>query len=255
MSDIVLYEARGRIGLITLNRPEARNAVSQELAEGVEAAVDQLEADPEVWVGILTGNGTVFCAGADLKAVSSGRANLATERGGFGGLVRRERTKPLIAAVDGLAVAGGCELVLACDLVVASTRAGFGLPEVKRSLIASAGGTARLPRKLPVNLAMEMILTGDPITAEAAHQHGLVNVLCEPGEAVAAATALAARINANAPMAVRGARRAALAGIDGDDAAGFAAAAREAGIVAKTEDFQEGPRAFVEKRPAVWKGR
>jgi enoyl-CoA hydratase len=255
MSEIVLYESRGRIGLITLNRPEARNAVSQELAEGVEAAVDRLEADPEVWIGILTGNGPVFSAGADLKAISSGRANLGTARGGFGGLVRRERTKPLIAAVDGLAVAGGCELVLACDLVVASTNAGFGLPEVKRSLIASAGGTARLPRKLPVNLAMEMIMTGDPIPAERAYHHGLVNVLCEPGQAVAAAEALAARINVNAPLAVRGARRAALAALGADDDTGFAAAAAEAAIVAESEDFREGPRAFVEKRSPNWVGR
>ena len=155
------FEVRDRIAIITLNRPEARNAVSQQLAEDLEAAIDRLEADEDLWIGILCGNGPAFCAGADLKAIASGEARLTTRRGGFAGLVRRTRTKPLIAAVEGPAVAGGTEIVLSCDLVVASTTARFGLPEVKRSLVANAGGLFRLPRALPRNVAMELALTGD----------------------------------------------------------------------------------------------
>ncbi|MET0737600.1 MAG: enoyl-CoA hydratase-related protein, partial [Acidimicrobiales bacterium] len=157
---MVNYEKRGHIGLLTIDRPEARNAVNGDVAQGMEAAIDELEADDEVWVGILMGNGPVFCAGADLKAISAGRVgDLQTERGGFGGIVVRERTKPIIAAVDGPALAGGTEIVLACDLVVASTEARFGIPEAKRSLVAAAGGMFRLPRKIPFNVAMELALT------------------------------------------------------------------------------------------------
>src|SRR5688572_17534493 len=159
---MVDYEIRGRVAVLTLNRPEARNAVNGELANALEAALDRMEDDPEVWVGILTGAGPVFSAGADLKAIAAGKGNeLGTKRGGFAGLVQRERTKPLIAAVDGPALAGGCELVLACDVVVASREARFGLPEVKRSLVASAGGLVKLPRVLPPRVAMQMLLTGD----------------------------------------------------------------------------------------------
>lgn len=252
---IVDYETRGRVAVITLNRPEARNAVSEELARALEAAVDRFEADPDVWVGVLAGNGPVFCAGADLKAVAQGKANLGTERGGFGGFVTLERTKPIIAAVDGVAVAGGCELVLACDLVVASTNAAFGLPEVKRCLVAMAGGTARLPKKLPRNIAMEMALTGDSITAERAHHHGLVNVLCAPGEVIGEALSLADRINANAPLAVRATRSAVLAGAEVDDLEGIRIAVDAFRPVSRSEDAKEGPLAFVEKRPPEWTGR
>src|SRR6476659_8703512 len=168
---VIDYELQGHVAVITINRPEARNAVNGDVAEGIEAAVDRLEADDDVWVGILTGarteEGYIFSAGADLKAINSGdAARLATKRGGFGGFVKRERAKPVIAAVDGPALAGGTELVLACDLVVASEKATFGVPEVKRALVAAAGGLFRLPRKLPRNVAMECILTGDPISAE-----------------------------------------------------------------------------------------
>lgn len=252
---IVEYEKRGRVAIITLNRPEARNAVSAELAQGVEDAVDALEADDEVWVGILAGNGPVFSAGADLKAVASGNANLGTERGGFGGFVTREREKPVIAAVEGVAVAGGCELVLACDLVVASPEAAFGLPEVKRSLVAMAGGTARLPKKLPINIAMELALTGDTLDATRAHQHGLVNVLCEPGRAIEEAITLADRINANAPLAVRATRKAVNGGVQVDDLEGIKLAASLFRPVARSEDFKEGPRAFIEKRAPEWQAR
>jgi enoyl-CoA hydratase len=252
---IVEYETRDRVAIVTLNRPEARNAVSNELAVALEEAVDRLEADDEVWMGILAANGPVFCAGADLKAVASGNANLGTERGGFGGFVTRERSKPIIAAVDGFAVAGGCELVLACDLVVASTNAQFGLPEVKRCLVAMAGGTARLPKKLPPNIAMEVALTGDNITAERAHHFGLVNVLCDPGEVIDKALELAGRVNANAPLAVRATREAVLGGAQVDDIEGIRLAVQAFRPVARSEDAKEGPLAFVEKRPPVWKAR
>src|SRR6476646_8134625 len=206
-NDKVLYEARGRIGLITLNRPEARNAVNGDVAAGVEAAIDQLEADPEVWVGILTANTAgqdrpVFSAGADLKAIASGQASaLNTKRGGFGGFVYRERDKPVIVAVDGLATARGYEIVLAADLVVATTRSSFGLAEVKRNLIAGAGGLFRLPRAIGQSAAMEVILTGEPLPAERAYALGLVTRLVEPGQALDEAIALAEKICENAPHA------------------------------------------------------
>ena len=251
----VSFEVRDRIAIITLNRPEARNAVSQQLAEDLEAAIDRLEADDALWIGILCGNGPAFCAGADLKAIASGEARLTTERGGFAGLVRRVRTKPLIAAVEGPAVAGGTEIVLSCDLVVASTTARFGLPEVKRSLVANAGGLFRLPRALPTNVAMEMALTGDDLDAEAAHRHGLVNRLVQPGHALATAVELAEAVNANAPLAVRASRRVVLAARLLEDDEAFEVAANATREVFRTEDFREGPRAFVEKRSPIWTGR
>ena len=249
------FEIRDRIAIITLNRPEARNAVSQQLAEDLESAIDRLEADEALWIGILCGNGPAFCAGADLKAIASGEARLTTKRGGFAGLVRRVRTKPLIAAVEGPAVAGGTEIVLSCDLVVASTTARFGLPEVKRSLVANAGGLFRLPRALPVNVAMEMALTGDDLDAEAAHRHGLVNRLVQPGHALATALELAEAVNANAPLAVRASRRVVLAARLLEDDEAFEVAANATREVFRTEDFREGPRAFVEKRSPIWTGR
>src|ERR1700754_1978197 len=202
------YRLHGRCAVITIDRPEARNAISPEVARDVDAGMERAEGDDEVRVIVLTGTPPVFCAGADLKAIGAGRADeLSTERGGFAGVVQRDRTKPLIAAVDGAALAGGTEIVLACDLVVASTAARFGIPEVKRGLIAAGGGIFRLGRKLPLNLAMECALTGDPIDAELAFRHGFVNRLCEPGQALDEALALAERIVVNAPLAVRESRR------------------------------------------------
>jgi enoyl-CoA hydratase len=253
---VVDFEVRGRVGIVRLNRPEARNAVDGDVARGVEDALDRLEADDDVWVGVLTGEGPVFSAGADLKAIAAGQgAALETERGGFAGLVRRERDKPLIAAVDGPALAGGCEIAIACDLIVASTAARFGIPEVKRSLVAAGGGLFRLPRLLPRALAMEMALTGDPIDAERAHAAGLVSVVCPPGGALDAALALADRICANAPLAVRESRRVLLATVDADDAVGWRLSREAMATLARTEDFREGPRAFIEKRPPNWVGR
>jgi enoyl-CoA hydratase/carnithine racemase len=250
------FEAHGHVALITIDRPDARNAINGAVASGLEAAVERLEADPDLWIGIVAGNGPVFSAGADLKEIAAGRAaSLATERGGFGGITRLPRSKPLIAAVDGPALAGGCELVLTCDLIVASTAASFGIPEVKRSLIAGAGGLFRLPRALPRNIAMELAITGDPISAERAHGLGLVNALCEPGDAIAAALALAARVCVNAPIAVQLSRTLVLAeDVAGDEEAWRITDAATATVM-RTEDFAEGPRAFIEKREPVWSGR
>jgi enoyl-CoA hydratase len=253
---MVDYRQEGRVAVLTINRPEARNAVNGDVARGMEEAIDRLEADDDTWIGVVAGEGPVFSAGADLKAIASGQAaDLQTKRGGFGGITARERTKPLIAAVDGPALAGGCEIVLSCDLVVASTNARFGIPEVKRSLVAAAGGLFRLPRAVPRNVAMELALTGDPIDAERAHAFGLVNELVEPGKALEAALALAERINANAPVAVRQSRRVVLEGMLADDDTAWKVTADAMGKAMATEDFAEGPLAFIEKRAPQWKGR
>ncbi len=261
MSDIVQYEVRGRVAVITLNRPEARNAVNGAVAEGLESAIDRLEADPEVWVGVLTANTAgqerpVFCAGADLKEINSGNAaGLNTSRGGFGGFAYRERTKPVIVAVDGLATAGGCEIVLAADMVVATTRSAFGLAEVKRNLIAGAGGLFRLPRAIGQAVAMEAILTGEPLAAARAYELGLVNRLVEPGTALEAALTLADAVCQNAPLAVWASRRVVLATPSNDDEALKAMTNREFASVLASEDTSEGLTAFIEKRAPNWKGR
>ena len=253
---MIRFDVEGRVGIIRLDRVEARNAINPAMAEAIEAAIDRLEADDEIWAGVLTHEGPVFCAGADLKEVATGNGGrLGTERGGFGGIVLRERSKPLIAAVDGHAVAGGTEIALACDLRVASTVSVFGIPEVKRSLVAAAGGLNRLPRVLPPAIAMELALTGDTITAERAHHFGMINDVCQPGEAVDAALALAARVNANAPLAVRASRRLVLESPGLDDREAMRRAAAAMGELASTADFAEGPRAFIEKRPPEWQGR
>lgn len=250
------YEVSGRTAVITINRPEARNAIDGEAAVGLEAAVDRFEADDGVWTAILTGAGGMFSAGADLKLLSQGRdAEMFTKRGNFGGFVRLPRTKPVIAAVEGSALAGGCELALACDLIVASTSARFGQPEVKRSLVAAAGGLGRLPRFLPQQVAAHMLLTGEPIGAQRAYDLGMVCELAEPGHALEAALALAERINANAPLAVR--RTLQILHDQPDQTFDETwkqgrAAIRE---LLGTEDYREGPRAFVEKRDPIWQGR
>lgn len=254
------YEKVGNVAVITINRPDARNAVNTAVATGIEEAVDTMEADDEVWVGILTGartaKGYIFCAGADLKQMSVDPGGMMTARGGFGGFVRRERTKPMIAAVDGPALAGGTELVLACDLVVASKTAVFGIPEVKRNLVAAAGGLFRLPRKLPRNIAMELALTGRlDFPAERAFHFGWVNELCEEGQALETAKRLAAKVTENAPLAVRESRRIILEATDQPDEVGWTMSGEGIAKMFGTEDFNEGLAAFVEKRAPKWKGR
>ncbi|MDA2956747.1 MAG: enoyl-CoA hydratase-related protein [Ilumatobacteraceae bacterium] len=260
MSNIVTYQADGRVGIITLNRPDARNAVNGDVASGMEAAIDALENDDSVWVGILTANtdgqsNPVFCAGADLKAINSGQAGaLNTKRGGFAGFVYRERRKPIIVAVDGLATAGGCEIVLAADLVIATTRSAFGLAEVKRNLIAGAGGLFRLPRAIGQAAAMEAILTGEPIPAERAYHLGLVSRLVAPGEAMNEARRLADQITACAPLAVYASRQVVLAAAYQTDDELKSLTNRLFADVMASDDTKEGLTAFIEKRVPNWTG-
>src|SRR3954464_5779775 len=197
----VLNERRDNVLVITLNRPEARNAVNLQLAEGIADALDELDADDALSVGVITGAGGFFCAGMDLKAFVTGERPWVGD-GGFAGIVQRPARKPLIAAVEGFAVAGGLEVALACDLIVASRDARLGIPEVKRSLVAAAGALRRLPQRVPLNVAMELALTGDPISAERGYEIGLVNRVPEPGGAVDAALELAAAIARNGPLAL-----------------------------------------------------
>jgi enoyl-CoA hydratase len=257
---VISYERQGQVAVITIDRPDARNAVNEQFATEMEAAIDQLEADPDAWVGVLravtVGDRPVFCAGADLKEINAGRGNtLSTKRGGFAGLVYRERLKPLIVAVDGLATAGGCEIALSVDIIVATTRSSFGLAEVKRNLIAGAGGLFRLPQAIGKGPAMEAILTGEPLSAERAYALGLVTRLVEPGQAEAVAMELANKIASAAPLAVWESR-AVIAAASYDDEQTLktktnAAMAKMMG----SEDLKEGLTAFIEKRAPQWKGR
>jgi len=258
MPDAVLTrKIADHVTLVTINRPEARNAVNGDVAQGMERAVHEAERDPDVWVVILTGAGDIaFSAGADLKAVSQGTAaGLATRGGGFAGFVHQPRTKPWIAAVNGFALAGGCEIALACDLIVAIEEAAFGLPEVKRGLVAGAGGLYRLPRALPKAIALELIMTGAHFDARRALQYGLINRLVPRAQLMNEALKLAAAICENAPIAVRESLRIARHALDHTDAELRELSADASRAVAATEDYKEGPRAFIEKRPPRWVGR
>jgi enoyl-CoA hydratase len=239
---------------VTLNRPDARNAVNLAVAEGVAAALDDLDADDELRIGVLTGAGNGFCAGMDLKAFVSGERPYVGDRG-FAGITQRSARKPLIAAIEGFAVAGGLEVALSCDLVVAARGAKLGIPEVKRSLVAAGGALLRLPRRIPYHVAIELALTGDPITAERAAELGLVNRLADPGGAVDAALELAAAIAKNAPLALDASKRIVQEQSDWSAAEAWAKQGEIAGPVFMSEDAREGATAFAEKREPQWRGR
>jgi enoyl-CoA hydratase len=250
----VLTERREGVLLITLNRPEARNAVNLPLAEGIAAALEELDSEDALSVGVLTGAGKGFCAGMDLKAFVTGERPWVGDRG-FAGIVRRASAKPLIAAVEGFAMAGGLEVALACDLIVAARGARLGIPEVKRSLVAAGGALLRLPRSLPYNVAMELALTGEPMLAERACELGLVNRLAEPGAAVEVALGLAREIAANAPLALAASKRILREQWDWSSAEMWEAQSAISDPVFGSEDAREGATAFAEKRPPVWRGR
>ncbi len=250
----VLTEERNGVLVITINRPEARNAINGDVARGIAAALDRLDAEDGLRVGVLTGGGGFFSSGMDLKGFLSGDVPVIEGRG-LGGLTERAPRKPLIAAIEGYAVAGGFELVLACDLVVAAEDARLGVPEVKRALVAGAGAAIHLPQRIPPAIAMEMLLTGEPITAARAAELGLVNRVVPPGSALDAAVALAGEVAANGPLAVAITKQIARSAPDWTFDEGWQKQAELMGPVFVSEDAQEGARAFAEKRAPVWKGR
>jgi enoyl-CoA hydratase len=249
--NLVRAERTGRLLVVRMCREAKRNAVNRQLADELDAAFNLLEDDDGLWAGVLTGAGSVFCAGSDLTA----GGDYLTERGGEYGLIRRLRRKPLIAAVEGPALGGGMEIVLACDLVVASRTARFGLPEVSRGVVASSGALFMAPRALPANLARELLLTGEPIDADRAREAGLVNVVTEPGDAVAAAVALGERICANAPVAVQASLAAVNRWLAAADKFGWQVTADALAAIGASEDYKEGIAAFLEKRPPRWTGQ
>lgn len=256
----VLTETRGAVLLITLNRPEAHNAINAALGLRLENALRRLDAEPALRVGVLTGAGDrSFCAGADLKALATGES-LSPDRDpnrGVGVLFRRGIDKPLLAAVNGVALGGGTEMALACDLVVAADTAVFGLPEVTRGLPAAGGGALRLPRQIPVKLAMELLLLGDRVDARTAARFGLVNHVVPPAEVLSRTLALAERIAANAPLAIQANKHLAYQGLAHGDVHDPRLWAWHDGItrdVARSRDAREGPRAFAEKRAPNWTG-
>ena len=250
----VLTERRENVLLITLNRPEVRNAVNAALAEGLASALDRLDGDDDLSVGVLTGTGGFFSAGMDLGAFVRGESAWFGDRG-FAGITQRAARKPLIAAIEGFALAGGMEIALACDLNVAAKDARMGIPEAKRSLVAAGGALLRMPRRMPYHVVMELALTGDPLPAERFHEYGLVNRLAEPGEAVAAAMELAGALAANGPLALIATKQVLQEQFDWHSADMWEKQAAITGPVFTSEDAKEGSTAFKEKRPPVWKGR
>ena len=250
----VLVEQVDGVQIVTLNRPEVRNAVNTATAEAIAAAMAELDERDDLVAGVVTGAGTTFCAGMDLKAFLQGERPSVPGRG-FAGLAERPPAKPLVAAVEGHAIAGGFEIVLACDLVVAAENAVFGLPEVKRGLLAGGGGLLRLPHRIPHQIAMEWILTGDLYPATAAHAYGLVNRLTAPGEARATAVDLARAIARNGPLAVRASKQIVEQSRDWSNAERFTRQQEIYEPVRSSEDAREGALAFKEKRAPVWRGR
>jgi enoyl-CoA hydratase len=254
MADAVLTEVDDGIAVITINRPEARNAVNRDVAQGIAAAVEEFDGSADVRVLILTGAGGTFSAGMDLKGFLAGESPNVEGRG-FGGIAERPPAKPVIAAVEGYALAGGFEIALSCDLIVASETAKFGLPEVSRGLVAGAGGLLRLPRRVPYHLAMEIALTGDHFTAERMQQAGLVNRVVGAGEALAGARELAARLVQNAPLALVASKRVIVESADWDTGEAFARQGEVIFPVFGSADAMEGAAAFAEKRSPVWRGQ
>jgi enoyl-CoA hydratase len=253
MSDQLLTERLGRTLVITINRPQARNAINRAVSFGLASAVQRLDEDPALSVAVVTGAGGNFCAGMDIKAFLGGE-DMAVPGGGLG-FTERPPRKPIISAVEGFALAGGTELVLATDLVVAARDARFGLPEVKRGLVAGGGGLIRLPQRIPYQKAMELALTGDSLTAEEGLGYGLVNRVTEPGEALAGALDLAGRIAANGPLAVTATKEIVMAARDWRAEDAFALQRVIFGPVFASADAKEGATAFAEKRLPVWLGR
>jgi enoyl-CoA hydratase len=250
----VLSEPRDGVLLITLNRPDARNAVNAAVAEGVAAALDELDADDDLGVGVLAGAGKGFSSGMDLKAFVAGESPYAGDRG-FAGITQRSADKPLIAAIEGFAVAGGFEIALACDLIVAARNARLGIPEAKRGLVAAGGALLRLPQRIPYHVAMELALTGDTIEAERGYELGIVNRLAEPGGAVDAALELAGDIVRNGPLALKASKRILAESRDWPESDWWNRQGEIAGPVMTSEDAREGATAFAEKRDPIWKGR
>ncbi|MDA7415964.1 crotonase/enoyl-CoA hydratase family protein [Xenophilus arseniciresistens] len=251
--ELLLRSTHGNVLVLTLNRPERRNAVNQGLAQALSQALAEFEQNSAWRVAVLTGAGGFFSAGMDLAAFTRGETPMIPGKG-FGGLTEAPPAKPLIAAVEGFAVAGGCEMALACDLIVAAEDARFGLPEVKRGLIASAGGLMRLPQRLPYHLAMELALTGEMLDAPLAHQHGLVNRLTPKGGALDAALVLASQVAAQAPLAVAASKRVIRESADWPSDQMFARQEPIAQAIGRSADALEGARAFVEKRAPQWRG-
>lgn len=243
-------EVRGRTLIVRIEREQKRNAIDVATARDIDAALNRLEDDPELWVGVITGTPSIFSAGTDLKDGEGA----TTERGGEYGVIRRRRTKPLIAAVEGVAFGGGFEIALACDIVVASTAARFALPEARRGLVASSGALLRLARAIPLHVAKELLITGAELSGERAHHFGLVNRLTAPGEALAGAVAVADEICASSPVAVRAALAALTAQFDDAEARGWTATAAAVERVRASPDMQEGIAAFFERREPVWPG-
>jgi enoyl-CoA hydratase/carnithine racemase len=256
MEPVSLELVAPHVALVTIQRPEARNSVNGAVALALDRAVKLVEKDPDIWAAILTGAGGVaFCAGADLKQIAAGGMDgLYTPDGAFAGFVQHPRAKAWIAAVEGFALAGGCEIALACDMIVASENSVFSLPEVTRGLVAAAGGVYRLVRALPRAIALELIATGEQLAAGRAAELGLVNHVAAKGEALHAAIRLAERIAANAPVAVRESLQVARQAFDHDDRTLFALGLEAQERIKLTEDFKEGPLAFIEKRAPQWNG-
>jgi enoyl-CoA hydratase len=253
-ADLVGAQAEGGVLTITINRAAQRNAVNHDVAVGLAAALDRLDAEPDLAVGVLTGDGGTFSAGMDLKAFATGQTPVIPGRG-LGGLTRATVRKPLIAAVEGWALGGGFELALACDLIVAAEDATFGFPEVKRGLIAGEGGVLRLPHRVPHHLALRLLLTGDPMTAVEAERFGLIAQLTPPGDALAGAQALATRVAANAPLALAAVKQVLRETQGLGDAEAFLRQDEIGAGLLTSEDAREGALAFAEKRAPVWRGR